>query len=136
MAARTKQTSAGGGRARNVKAKTKGSTANGRPPSKKGKKTTGAGKPRRSKSQQPSQGAADAIAGLLESPLVADVLAAGAAAALASFTHHSLSRKAEGGSKQALKDAAKAAASAMGTRLAAEFDEIIKAAEESRSEEA
>lgn len=136
MAARTKQTSAGGGRARKLKAKTKGSAANKRSPGKKSKTTTGAGKPGRAKREHPSQGAADVIAGLLESPLVADVLAAGAAAALASFTHHSLSRKAEGGSKQALKDAAKAAASAMGTRLAAEFDEIIKAAEESRSEEA
>jgi hypothetical protein len=72
--------------------------------------------------------ASDALVGLLESPLVADILAAGAAAALASFTHHSLSRRRESGSKQALKDAAKAAATAMGSRLSEELDEILESA--------
>jgi len=72
--------------------------------------------------------AADALVGLLESPLVADILAAGAAAALAAFAHHSMSRRSEGGSKQALKNAAKAAAAAMGTRLSDELDEIMKSA--------
>ncbi|MGI8704782.1 MAG: hypothetical protein ACR2JJ_03125 [Sphingomicrobium sp.] len=68
---------------------------------------------------------------------MADVLAAGAAAAMASFTHHSLSRKAQGGSKQALKDAAKAAAAAMGARISTEFDEVMKNAEKkARSGEA
>ena len=76
--------------------------------------------------------AAEVLTGLLESPLVADILAAGAAAALASFTHHSLSKRSEGGSKQALKNAAKAAGTAITTRITAEFDEIVKAAKESK----
>ena len=75
--------------------------------------------------------AAELLTGLLESPLVADILAAGAAAALASFTHHSLSKRSEGGSKQALKNAAKAAGTAMKMRLSAEFDEIREAAKQS-----
>lgn len=78
--------------------------------------------------------AADALIGLLESPLVADVLAAGAAAALAAFTASRVSRRREGGSKQALKNAAKAAAAAMGERLSEEFDEIMKSAKAARSE--
>ena len=80
-----------------------------------------------------SMSASDAIFGLLESPLVADMLAAGAAAALAAFTQHRLSRRREGGSKQALKNAAKAAATAMGARLSEEFDEIRKSASASKS---
>lgn len=71
--------------------------------------------------------AADALVGLIESPLVADVLAAGAAAALASFTHHQLSRRRESGTKQALKDAASAAATAMAARLSEEVEEILEA---------
>jgi hypothetical protein len=73
-------------------------------------------------------GAADALVGLLESPLVADVLAAGAAAALASITHHRLTRRRQSSSKEALKDAAKSAAAAMGARLSEEFEEILESA--------
>ena len=71
--------------------------------------------------------AADALVGLIESPLVADIIAAGAAAALASFTHHRLSRRRETGTKQALKDAAGAAATAMAARLSEELEEILDA---------
>jgi hypothetical protein len=85
-----------------------------------------ASRPKASAENQMS--ASDALVGLLESPLVADILAAGAAAALASFTHHSLTRRRESGSKQALKDAAKAAATAMGARLTDELDEILESA--------
>jgi hypothetical protein len=80
--------------------------------------------------------AADALVGLLESPLVADVLAAGAGAALASFTHHRLTRRRDGNSKQALKDAAKAAATAMGARLHDEFDEIIERSKKAKNAKA
>ena len=79
-----------------------------------------------------SMSASDALVGLLESPLVADVLAAGAAAALASFTHHRLTRRRDGNSKQALKDAAKAAATAMGARLHDEFDEIVESSKRAK----
>ena len=78
--------------------------------------------------------AADALIGLLESPLVADVLAVGAAAALAAFTTSRVSRRREGGTKQAIKNAAKAAAAAMGERLSEEFDEIMKSAKSARHE--
>jgi len=84
-------------------------------------------KPRKRAKLKPEadRSARDAIAGILESPLVAEVIAAGAAAALATLTQQALSRKAEGGTKNALKDAAKAAAAAMGTLLASELDEIV-----------
>ena len=76
--------------------------------------------------------AADALKGVLESALVADILAAGAAAALASFTHHRFSKRSDGGSKQALKSAAKAAGAAMTARISAEWDEILEAAKQSK----
>jgi hypothetical protein len=90
-------------------------------------------KPKASSSSRPQKpesamSASDALVGLIESPLVADVLAAGAAAALASFTHHRLTRRRDSNSKVALKDAAKAAATAMGARLSEEFDEILESA--------
>jgi hypothetical protein len=87
--------------------------------------------PRRQKPES-TISASDALVGLLESPLVADVLAAGAAAALASFTHHRLTRRRDGNSKQALKDAAKAAATAMGARLHDEFDEILESSKKAK----
>jgi hypothetical protein len=66
---------------------------------------------------------------LLESQLVADLLAVGATAALAAIAETRYSRRtgADGGSKKALKAAAAAAAGAIGRRLANEFEEIRKA---------
>ena len=78
--------------------------------------------------------AADALAGLLESPLVADILAAGAAAALATMAQRGLSRRQGGGAKAALKTAVKAAATAMGTRIAEEVDEIMKSSKQAKRE--
>jgi hypothetical protein len=98
--------------------------AKARPKGNSGRKPARKPKPK----AETSMSASDALVGLLESPLVADVLAAGAAAALASFTHHSLSRRKDGGSAKALKTAAKAAAAAMSARLTEEFDEILEAA--------
>lgn len=68
----------------------------------------------------------DALIKLLQSPLVIDLLAVGATAALAAITEHRSSRAegAAGNSKKALKAAGKAAATAVGRRLANEFDEI------------
>lgn len=95
-------------------------------------------KPRKAKASRDSEGmgAADALVGLLESPLVAEVIAAGAAAALATITQQALTKRSAGSTKSALKEAAKAAAAAMGARLATEFDEIMKTAKESRAGEA
>lgn len=86
----------------------------------------------RPKKAESGMTAGDALVGLLESPLVADVLAAGAAAALASFTHHRLTRRRDGNSKQALKDAAKAAAAAIGARLSEEWDEIVESSKQAK----
>ena len=78
--------------------------------------------------------AADALFKLIESPLVADLLAVGATAALAAIAESRFSRKDDVGKKssKALKAAAKAAAAAMGRRLSTEVDEIRKAATKSR----
>ena len=84
---------------------------------------------------QSGQGAAEAFAGLIESEFVADIIAAGAAAALATLTQAALSKKKESGTGQTLKQAAKAAGAAMTARMAAELDEIVKKTKEARSEE-
>ena len=89
----------------------------------------------RQRMPESTMSASDALVGLLESPLVADLLAAGAAAALASFTHHRLTRRRDGNSKQALKDAGKAAAAAIGARLSEEWDEILESSKKAKREE-
>ena len=78
--------------------------------------------------------AADALFKLIESPLVADLLAVGATAALAAIAESRFSRKDDAGRKssKALKAAAKAAAAAMGRRLSSEVDEIRKAVKKPR----
>jgi hypothetical protein len=86
---------------------------------------------RQKRKPEKEMSASDAMSGILESPLVAEVIAAGAAAALATLTQQAISKKAEGGTRQALKLAAKAATSAMGARLAAEIDEIVASAKSS-----
>src|SRR5688500_14890466 len=79
--------------------------------------------------------AADMLFKLLESQLVADLLAVGATAALAAIAEARYSRRtgAYGGSKTALKAAAMAAAGAIGRRLSSEFEEIRKAAKQPTS---
>ncbi|MEJ7776272.1 MAG: hypothetical protein WKF52_02555 [Sphingomicrobium sp.] len=72
--------------------------------------------------------AADALMKLLESPLVADLLAVGATAALAALAEHRYGRGKGSGAKRALKGAVTAAAGAIGRRIATEFDEVKKAA--------
>lgn len=70
------------------------------------------------------------ITKLIDHPLVTDLLAVGAIAAVAAIADHSVkTRTGEGkkGSGQALKAAGKAAADAIGRRLSAEVDEIRKA---------
>jgi hypothetical protein len=69
---------------------------------------------------------------LLQSPVVADLLAVAATAALAALAEHGFNRSgADVGGKRAskaVKAAGKAAAAAVGRRLATEVDEIRKAA--------
>jgi hypothetical protein len=95
------------------------------------------GSSRASGSSRSSKGdPVDALIKLLQSPLVIDLLAVGATAALAAITEHRSSR-AQGamdtrGSKKTLKAAGKAAATAVGRRLANEFDEIRTASKKAR----
>ena len=96
----------------------------------------------RSRSQSQSEGVqsdmVDALIKLLQSPLVIDLLAVGATAALAAITEQRSSR-AQGamdtrGSKKVLKAAGKAAAAAVGRRIATEFDEIKAASKRGRED--
>src|SRR4051812_23830460 len=73
----------------------------------------------------------DAFIKLLQSPLMAELVAIAATTALASLAEHGFS-SGGGGSRgkragKAVKEAGKAAASAIGRRLGNEFDEIRKA---------
>lgn len=80
-----------------------------------------------------SQGSSDAVRKLLESPLVADLLAVGATAALAAIAQHGFGKGEGKGASRAIRQAGKAAATAMGQKLSSEFSEIRKAAEKSRT---
>ena len=79
---------------------------------------------------EPSEGVqadiVDALIKLLQSPLVIDLLAVGATAALAAITESRSSRgqNLAGNSKKTLKAAGKAAAAAVGRRIQNEFEEI------------
>ena len=78
-----------------------------------------------------SEGAGDALIHLLQSPLVAELVAVAATAALASLAEEGFgNRGAKGGKRagRAVKQAGKAAASAIGRRLTTEINEIKKAA--------
>ena len=81
--------------------------------------------------EEDADGAADVFVKLLQSPIVADLLAVAATAALAALAEHGFNR---GGAKEgkragkAVKEAGKAAAAAIGRRLANEVEEIRKAA--------
>ena len=95
-----------------------------------------------SRSQSQSEGVqsdmVDALIKLQQSPLVIDLLAVGATAALAAITEQRSSR-AQGamdtrGSKKVLKAAGKAAAAAVGRRIATEFDEIKAASKRGRED--
>lgn len=75
--------------------------------------------------------AGDAFVKLLQSPLVAELVAVAATAALASLAEHGIA-SGGGGSRgkragRAVKEAGKAAAAAVGRRLGNEIDEIRKA---------
>ena len=73
--------------------------------------------------------AGDAFINLLQSPLVADLVAVAATSALAALAEHGFNKSGSGRERtgKAVKEAGKAAASAIGRRLTSEFDEIKKA---------
>ncbi|MEO5774662.1 MAG: hypothetical protein ABIQ32_11170 [Sphingomicrobium sp.] len=76
--------------------------------------------------------AADMFVKILQSPIVADMLAVAATAALAALAEHGFSRSGANGdgkrAGKAVKEAGKAAAAAIGRRLKTEVDEIRRAA--------
>ena len=77
----------------------------------------------------------DAFIKLLQSPLVAELVAVAATAALGALAQEGISGKGSGGKRagNAVKRAGKAAASAIGARLSTEIDEIKKAAKNAKS---
>ncbi|MEO7364822.1 MAG: hypothetical protein ABIW03_00715 [Sphingomicrobium sp.] len=84
-------------------------------------------------SPRPASGTAvDTLLKLLESPLVADLLAVGATAAMAVVTESRHGRGTDGKSGKTVKAAGKAAAAAIGRRISSEFDEIKKAAKKAK----
>jgi len=81
-------------------------------------------------------GMGDSFIKLLQSPLVAELVAVAATAALAALAEHGFTSSA-GASRgkragKAVKEAGKAAAAAVGRRLGTEFDEVRRAANASR----
>jgi hypothetical protein len=128
-----------------AKSATKGSGAGSRKAADKTTRKTASPKaaPRKAVSAQPKErrsngggreedtnGAADMFVKLLQSPIVADLLAVGATAALAALAEHGFNRTGSQGGKRAgkaVKEAGKAAAAAIGRRLANEVEEIRKA---------
>lgn len=79
-------------------------------------------------------GMGDAFIKLLQSPLVADLVAVAATAALAALAEHGFTTGGTRGKRagKAVKEAGKAAAAAVGRRLGNEMDEIRKAAKASK----
>ena len=128
MAKRASPASTGTTKRKRAAAKPKAKTA--------ARKTArGAGADRRKSGRRSSDmTAADALIKLIQSPLVADLLAVGASAALAAVASSSL-RKGNDGRKSssALKAAAKAAAAAMGQKLSSEVEEIRNASKKPRA---
>lgn len=105
-------------RAANPKPKTQGKSR-AKPKAAPRKARASAAKP------ESGRGAADALVNLLQSPLVADLVAVAATAALAALAEQGFSgsnRKRAAGN--AVKAAGKAAAAAVGRRLNVEIDEI------------
>jgi len=117
MAKKATSKSAGKGRGRNDKKAGKTSTALAR-------RSTGG-----SRSQE---GMGEAFIKLLQSPLVAELVAVAATAALASLAENGFTSGGEASrgkrAGRAVKTAGKAAAAAVGRRLGTEIDEIRKAA--------
>jgi hypothetical protein len=87
-------------------------------------------------SRSAKEGMGEAFIKLLQSPLVAELVAVAATAALAALAEHGFTTGSETtrGKRtgKAVKEAGKAAAAAVGRRLASEIDEIRKAATDSK----
>ena len=93
-----------------------------------------AASPKRVSAPKSGASAGDAFVKLLQSPLVADLVAVAATSALAALAEHGMGRGGGDGKRagKAVKEAGKAAAAAVGRRLSLEIDEIKKASEKSK----
>ncbi len=122
MAKRATAKSEGGTR-RKAPAKARASGTGG------GRSTGGGSRSSRPRETSGRRDPVDALIKLLQSPLVIELLAVGATAALAALAEHRSSRAQDDeASGKAEKAAGKAAAAAIGRRLASEFQDIRNAA--------
>ena len=99
-------------------------------------KAASEGKKKGAKKKGKAKDGFDALLKLADHPLVADLLAVGAMAAVAAIAEQGFSGKSQGktsGSSKAVKDAGKAAAAAIGKRLITEFEEVKKTAKSAKS---
>jgi hypothetical protein len=119
MAKKATKTSSTGGK-KTQKSKTSSAGTRGKAVAKR---------PAQARSESSDTDIVDALIKLLQSPLVIDLLAVGATAALAAITETRSSRAHgdAGNSKKTHKAAGKAAAAAVGRRLQSEFEEITAA---------
>jgi hypothetical protein len=119
------------------KATSKGGGTRSKTTKKSGSKAPTRAVARRSASAQDTMG--EAFIKLLQSPLVADLIAVAATAALASLAEQGFSNRGGGGGStgkragRAVKAAGAAAAAAIGRRLGTEIEEIRKAANQSKA---
>ena len=122
-----------GATARKRTAKPKSKAATARKPARKAAKRALAS-PRSPGRRASDLTAADALYKLLESPLVAELLAIGATAALGAIAESRFGRKSDAGRKSgnSVKAAGKAAAAAIGRRLSSEVEEIRKASKKAK----
>jgi hypothetical protein len=113
-----RKASAKGQQAKTAKTAPKAKKGAAKPKQARKRASAGAG------SKKPTN-AADALIGLLESPLVADLLAAAISAAAATAIEHKL--KKGRGTKSLVRAVGAASAAAVGKQLAAELKEMRKA---------
>lgn len=88
----------------------------------------GAKKSKKAKKSSKSTGAADVVFKLAEHPIVAELIAIGATAAVAAIAKGSADKSGKSNTR-AVKDAGKAAAAAIGARLVDEFKAVKQSAE-------
>ena len=106
--------------------------------SSKAKKSNSGSGSSSSRGSNAKNAASDAFVSLLQSPLVADLVAVAATSALAALASEGFSREGAGGKRagKAVKQAGKAAADAVKRRLTEEIDAIKKAAKDAKATKA
>ena len=96
-----------------------------------------AGSRKKAKKSKAEGKGVDALWKLAEHPLVGELLAAGAMAAVAAIADKGLTEKGKKGiSSKVVKDAGKAAAAAIGLRLITELEDVKKAAKPAKAAKA